>query len=71
MFILYLYSFDITLLYQQHQKVRNTFNMDFPDSNYLAKTLTIVTGTDIVTLTYYNFFASKEKIVQVRMSLIT
>ncbi|XP_060789977.1 1-phosphatidylinositol 4,5-bisphosphate phosphodiesterase beta-2 isoform X2 [Neoarius graeffei] len=48
----------------KHQKVRNTFNMDFPDSNYLAKTLTIVTGPDTVNLTYYNFFAGKEKIVQ-------
>lgn len=45
--------------------------MDFPDSNYLAKTLTIVTGPDMVNLTYYNFFAAKEKIVQVRISLIT
>ncbi|XP_017331055.1 1-phosphatidylinositol 4,5-bisphosphate phosphodiesterase beta-2 [Ictalurus punctatus] len=48
----------------KHQKVRNTFNMDFPDSNYLSKTLTIVTGPDMVNLTYYNFFAGKEKIVQ-------
>lgn len=45
--------------------------MDFPDSNYLSKTLTIVTGPDMVNLTYYNFFAGKEKIVQVRISLIT
>lgn len=43
--------------------------MDFPDSNYLAKTLTIVTGPDMVNLTYYNFFAPKENIVQVRISL--
>ncbi|XP_046712055.1 1-phosphatidylinositol 4,5-bisphosphate phosphodiesterase beta-2 isoform X2 [Silurus meridionalis] len=48
----------------KHQKVRNTFNMDFPDSNYLAKTLTIVTGPDMVNLTYYNFFAAKENVVQ-------
>ncbi|XP_067310997.1 1-phosphatidylinositol 4,5-bisphosphate phosphodiesterase beta-2 [Pseudorasbora parva] len=44
----------------KHQKVRNVFNMDFPDSHHLAKTLTIVTGTDTVNLTYHNFFASKE-----------
>ncbi|TTC73825.1 1-phosphatidylinositol 4,5-bisphosphate phosphodiesterase beta-2 [Bagarius yarrelli] len=48
----------------KHQKVRNTFNMDFPDSNHLSKTLTIVTGPDIVNLTYYNFFATKEKVAQ-------
>uniref|UniRef100_A0A1A7YH78 Phosphoinositide phospholipase C n=1 Tax=Iconisemion striatum TaxID=60296 RepID=A0A1A7YH78_9TELE len=42
-------------------KVRNVFNMDFPDSNHLAKTLTFVSGPDTVNLTYHNFFASKEK----------
>uniref|UniRef100_A0AAX7TQT6 Phosphoinositide phospholipase C n=1 Tax=Astatotilapia calliptera TaxID=8154 RepID=A0AAX7TQT6_ASTCA len=45
----------------QHPKVRNVFNLDFPDSNHLAKTLTIVSGPDTVNLTYHNFFASKEK----------
>ncbi|KAA0711666.1 1-phosphatidylinositol 4,5-bisphosphate phosphodiesterase beta-2 [Triplophysa tibetana] len=44
----------------KHQKVRNVFNMDFPDSHHLAKTLTIVTGADTVNLTYLNFFAAKE-----------
>uniref|UniRef100_A0A8C6UMI8 PLC-beta PH domain-containing protein n=1 Tax=Neogobius melanostomus TaxID=47308 RepID=A0A8C6UMI8_9GOBI len=48
----------------KHPKVRNVFNMDFPDSNHLAKTLTIVSGMDTVNLTYHNFFASKEKVVQ-------
>uniref|UniRef100_A0A3Q3AV19 1-phosphatidylinositol 4,5-bisphosphate phosphodiesterase n=1 Tax=Kryptolebias marmoratus TaxID=37003 RepID=A0A3Q3AV19_KRYMA len=48
----------------KHPKVRNVFNLDFPDSNHLAKTLTIVSGPDMVNLTYYNFFASKEKITQ-------
>lgn len=41
------------------------FNLDFPDSNHLAKTLTIVSGPDMVNLTYHNFFASKEKVTQV------
>uniref|UniRef100_A0AAQ4P7M5 Phosphoinositide phospholipase C n=1 Tax=Gasterosteus aculeatus aculeatus TaxID=481459 RepID=A0AAQ4P7M5_GASAC len=45
----------------QHTKVRNVFNMDFPDSNHLTKTLTIVSGPDTVNLTYHNFFASKDK----------
>uniref|UniRef100_A0A669BIE8 Phosphoinositide phospholipase C n=1 Tax=Oreochromis niloticus TaxID=8128 RepID=A0A669BIE8_ORENI len=35
------------------------------DSNHLAKTLTIVSGPDMVNLTYHNFFASKEKVTQV------
>lgn len=49
----------------QHPKVRNVFNLDFPDSNHLAKILTIVSGPDTVNLTYHNFFASKEKVTQV------
>ncbi|XP_077094387.1 1-phosphatidylinositol 4,5-bisphosphate phosphodiesterase beta-2 isoform X5 [Siphateles boraxobius] len=44
----------------KHPKVRNVFNMDFPDSHHLAKALTIVTGADTVNLTYHNFFAAKE-----------
>ncbi|XP_059375728.1 1-phosphatidylinositol 4,5-bisphosphate phosphodiesterase beta-2-like [Carassius carassius] len=44
----------------KHPKVRNVFNMDFPDSPHLAKSLTIVTGPDTVNLTYHNFFAAKE-----------
>lgn len=53
------------LCHLQHPKVRNVFNLDFPDSNHLLKTLTIVTGMDMVALTYYNFFAAKEKITPV------
>lgn len=53
--------------FSQHPKVRNVFNLDFPDSNHLAKTLTIVSGLDTVNLTYHNFFASKEKVTQVRI----
>nr|XP_020470239.1 1-phosphatidylinositol 4,5-bisphosphate phosphodiesterase beta-2 isoform X2 [Monopterus albus] len=48
----------------KHPKVRNVFNLDFPDSNHLAKTLTIVSGLDTVNLTYHNFFASKDKVAQ-------
>lgn len=57
--------FHTSLCSEQHPKVRNVFNLDFPDSNHLAKTLTIVSGMDTVNLTYYNFFASKEKVTQV------
>ncbi|XP_061551921.1 1-phosphatidylinositol 4,5-bisphosphate phosphodiesterase beta-2 [Phycodurus eques] len=48
----------------KHPKVRNVFNLDFPDSNHLAKTLTLVSGLDTVNLTYHNFFASKDKVTQ-------
>ncbi|XP_048830169.1 1-phosphatidylinositol 4,5-bisphosphate phosphodiesterase beta-2 [Brienomyrus brachyistius] len=48
----------------KHPKVRNVFNMDFPDSHHLAKMLTIVSGMDMVNLTYHNFFAHKEKVVE-------
>uniref|UniRef100_A0A3Q2Z707 1-phosphatidylinositol 4,5-bisphosphate phosphodiesterase n=1 Tax=Hippocampus comes TaxID=109280 RepID=A0A3Q2Z707_HIPCM len=48
----------------KHPKVRNVFNLDFPDSNHLAKTLTVVSGLDTVNLTYHNFFASKDKVTQ-------
>ncbi|XP_046874198.1 1-phosphatidylinositol 4,5-bisphosphate phosphodiesterase beta-2 isoform X2 [Hypomesus transpacificus] len=48
----------------KHPKVRNVFNLDFPDSHHLAKTLTIVSGPDMVNLTYHNFFAYKEKVTQ-------
>ncbi|XP_037097961.1 1-phosphatidylinositol 4,5-bisphosphate phosphodiesterase beta-2 isoform X1 [Syngnathus acus] len=48
----------------KHPKVRNVFNLDFPDSNHLAKTLTVVSGLDTVNLNYHNFFASKEKVTQ-------
>ncbi|XP_051941417.1 1-phosphatidylinositol 4,5-bisphosphate phosphodiesterase beta-2 isoform X2 [Hippocampus zosterae] len=48
----------------KHPKVRNVFNLDFPDSNHLAKILTVVSGLDTVNLTYHNFFASKDKVTQ-------
>uniref|UniRef100_A0AAQ6IHN7 Phosphoinositide phospholipase C n=1 Tax=Anabas testudineus TaxID=64144 RepID=A0AAQ6IHN7_ANATE len=50
---------------KQHPKVRNVFNLDFPDSNHLAKTFTVVSGPDMVNLIYHNFFASKDKVTQV------
>uniref|UniRef100_A0A3Q1HI38 1-phosphatidylinositol 4,5-bisphosphate phosphodiesterase n=1 Tax=Anabas testudineus TaxID=64144 RepID=A0A3Q1HI38_ANATE len=48
----------------KHPKVRNVFNLDFPDSNHLAKTFTVVSGPDMVNLIYHNFFASKDKVTQ-------
>uniref|UniRef100_A0A7N5K620 Phosphoinositide phospholipase C n=1 Tax=Ailuropoda melanoleuca TaxID=9646 RepID=A0A7N5K620_AILME len=37
------------------QKLRDVFNMDFPDNNFLLKTLTVVSGPDMVDLTFHNF----------------
>ena len=61
----------VSFCLSQHPKVRNVFNLDFPDSNHLAKTLTIVSGLDTVNLTYHNFFASKEKVTQVIKSCMS
>ncbi|XP_077587715.1 1-phosphatidylinositol 4,5-bisphosphate phosphodiesterase beta-2 [Stigmatopora nigra] len=48
----------------KHPKVRNVFNLDFPESNHMAKMLTVISGLDMVNLTYHNFFASKDKMTQ-------
>lgn len=37
----------------QSQKLRDVFNMDFPDNNFLMKTLTVVSGPDMVDLTFH------------------
>ncbi|XP_030415314.1 1-phosphatidylinositol 4,5-bisphosphate phosphodiesterase beta-2 isoform X3 [Gopherus evgoodei] len=44
------------------QKLRDVFNLDFPDNNFLLKTLTVVTGTDMVDLTFHNFVSYKENV---------
>ncbi|XP_059769627.1 1-phosphatidylinositol 4,5-bisphosphate phosphodiesterase beta-2 isoform X7 [Balaenoptera ricei] len=44
------------------QKLRDVFNMDFPDNNFLLKTLTVVSGPDMVDLTFYNFVSYKENV---------
>uniref|UniRef100_A0A8D0HP81 1-phosphatidylinositol 4,5-bisphosphate phosphodiesterase n=1 Tax=Sphenodon punctatus TaxID=8508 RepID=A0A8D0HP81_SPHPU len=44
------------------QKLREVFNLDFPDNNFLLKTLTIVSGPDMVDLTYHNFVSYKENV---------
>uniref|UniRef100_A0A8C3HJ60 1-phosphatidylinositol 4,5-bisphosphate phosphodiesterase n=1 Tax=Chrysemys picta bellii TaxID=8478 RepID=A0A8C3HJ60_CHRPI len=46
----------------QSQKLREVFNLDFPDNNFLLKTLTVVTGTDMVDLTFHNFVSYKERV---------
>ncbi|EDL27914.1 phospholipase C, beta 2, isoform CRA_a [Mus musculus] len=44
------------------QKLREVFNMDFPDNHFLLKTLTVVSGPDMVDLTFYNFVSYKENV---------
>ncbi|XP_045865367.1 1-phosphatidylinositol 4,5-bisphosphate phosphodiesterase beta-2 isoform X3 [Meles meles] len=44
------------------QKLREVFNMDFPDNNFLLKTLTVVSGPDMVDLTFHNFVSYKENV---------
>lgn len=49
----------------QSQKLRDVFNMDFPDNNFLLKTLTVVSGPDMVDLTFHNFVSYKENVGKV------
>ncbi|OCT68756.1 1-phosphatidylinositol 4,5-bisphosphate phosphodiesterase beta-2 [Xenopus laevis] len=44
------------------QKLREVFNLDFPENNFLAKALTIVSGPDMVDLTFHNFVSYKENV---------
>lgn len=39
--------------------------MDFPDNNFLLKTLTVVSGPDMVDLTFHNFVSYKENVGKV------
>ncbi|NXR53845.1 PLCB2 phosphodiesterase, partial [Hippolais icterina] len=43
-------------------KLREVFNLDYPFSTFLLKTLTIVSGPDMVDLTFHNFVSYKENI---------
>ncbi|NXI29586.1 PLCB2 phosphodiesterase, partial [Sterrhoptilus dennistouni] len=45
-------------------KLREVFNLDYPYSTFLLKTLTIVSGPDMVDLTFHNFVSYKENICQ-------
>ncbi|KAH0620590.1 hypothetical protein JD844_021223 [Phrynosoma platyrhinos] len=44
------------------QKLREVFNLDFPDNNFFHKTLTVVSGPDVVDLTFHNFVSYKENV---------
>ncbi|XP_006073097.1 1-phosphatidylinositol 4,5-bisphosphate phosphodiesterase beta-2 [Bubalus kerabau] len=43
------------------QKLREVFNMNIPD-NFLLKTLTVVSGPDMVDLTFHNFVSYKDNV---------
>ncbi|NXI56454.1 PLCB2 phosphodiesterase, partial [Chloroceryle aenea] len=47
------------------QKLREVFNLDYPHSTFLLKTLTIVSGPDMVDLTFHNFVSYKENVGKV------
>lgn len=49
----------------QSLKLREVFNLDHPYSNFLLKNLTIVSGSDMVDLTFHNFVSYKENISKV------
>ncbi|NWW88193.1 PLCB2 phosphodiesterase, partial [Rhynochetos jubatus] len=44
------------------QKLREVFNLDYPHSDFLLKTLTVVSGPDMVDLTFHNFVSYKENV---------
>ncbi|NXJ77507.1 PLCB2 phosphodiesterase, partial [Trogon melanurus] len=44
------------------QKLREVFNPDYPHSTFLLKTLTVVSGPDMVDLTFHNFVSYKENV---------
>nr|XP_021496255.1 1-phosphatidylinositol 4,5-bisphosphate phosphodiesterase beta-2 [Meriones unguiculatus] len=44
------------------QKLREVFNMDFPDNHFLLKAFTVVSGPDMVDLTFHNFVSYKENV---------
>uniref|UniRef100_A0A663M0F3 1-phosphatidylinositol 4,5-bisphosphate phosphodiesterase n=1 Tax=Athene cunicularia TaxID=194338 RepID=A0A663M0F3_ATHCN len=46
------------------QKLREVFNLEYPHSTFLLKTLTIVSGPDMVDLTFHNFVSYKENVGQ-------
>lgn len=55
----------------QSQKLRDVFNMDFPDNHFLLKTLTVVSGPDMVDLTFHNFVSYKENVGKVHREHLT
>ncbi|XP_010148543.1 PREDICTED: 1-phosphatidylinositol 4,5-bisphosphate phosphodiesterase beta-2-like, partial [Eurypyga helias] len=52
----------LSLQQTECQKLREVFNLDYPHSDFLLKTLTIVSGPDMVDLTFHNFVSYKENV---------
>ncbi|CAJ0967879.1 unnamed protein product [Ranitomeya imitator] len=52
----------LEVLLETSPKLREVFNLDFPENNFLAKTLCIITGSDMVDLTFHNFVSYKENV---------
>uniref|UniRef100_A0A8C6VJL2 Phosphoinositide phospholipase C n=1 Tax=Naja naja TaxID=35670 RepID=A0A8C6VJL2_NAJNA len=50
----------------QNHKLREVFNLDFPN-NFLHKILTVVSGPDMVDLTFHNFVSYKENVDRKRV----
>uniref|UniRef100_A0A670XPF8 1-phosphatidylinositol 4,5-bisphosphate phosphodiesterase n=1 Tax=Pseudonaja textilis TaxID=8673 RepID=A0A670XPF8_PSETE len=46
----------------KNHKLREVFNLDFPNNNFLHKILTVVSGPDMVDLTFHNFVSYKENV---------
>ncbi|NXC41294.1 PLCB2 phosphodiesterase, partial [Penelope pileata] len=44
------------------QKLREVFNLDYPHNTFLLKALTVVSGPDMVDLTFHNFVSYKENV---------
>lgn len=55
----------LVLFVLQCQKLREVFNLDYPHSTFLLKTLTVVSGPDMVDLTFHNFVSYKENVGKV------
>uniref|UniRef100_A0A8C5WRY2 PLC-beta PH domain-containing protein n=1 Tax=Laticauda laticaudata TaxID=8630 RepID=A0A8C5WRY2_LATLA len=47
----------------KNHKLREVFNLDFPNNNFFHKILTVVSGPDMVDLTFHNFVSYKENVV--------
>ncbi|KAL7992465.1 hypothetical protein Chor_016721 [Crotalus horridus] len=46
----------------KNHKLRDVFKLDFPNNNFLHKILTVVSGPDMVDLTFHNFVSYKENV---------
>lgn len=49
----------------QNHKLQEVFKLDFPKSNFFHKILTVVSGPDMVDLTFHNFVSYKENVGKV------